>query len=133
MQTKLKPNSAYQIKDEDKLTFGKVTAVFKLQNVTEQKVIEDSFISSTPQVNRKIRQLIPGTPDSMVFFLFIIVILYELKLSSYCYYFLLFGYLRCVPDLNDAVSSCNFLLGKILKSNLFLKYCMLIFQNNFYI
>ncbi|XP_032452319.1 probable serine/threonine-protein kinase DDB_G0282963 isoform X4 [Nasonia vitripennis] len=56
---KLRPYSLYQVTDGNELIFGNVIAIFKLY-----QPIDDSLVSCTPQVNRKLKAIIPGTPDS---------------------------------------------------------------------
>ncbi|OXU20858.1 hypothetical protein TSAR_002851 [Trichomalopsis sarcophagae] len=56
---KLRPYSLYQVTDGNQLIFGNVIAIFKLY-----QPIDDSLVSCTPQVNRKLKAIIPGTPDS---------------------------------------------------------------------
>lgn len=68
-QSKLRPNSLYQIRDGDELIFGDVIAIFKLY-----QPIDDSLVSCTPQVNRKLKAIIPGTPDSSMVCSYIILL-----------------------------------------------------------
>lgn len=68
----LKPQTSYQIKNNDKIVFGKIVAVFK----TCDSSVDEGFLPSTPQGNRRNiapSVVIPDTPEvSMVGIIFCI-------------------------------------------------------------